>query len=212
MRTWPVVLVVVGFVACSKKKEEAKKTEPPAPKVEPEPKKDEPPKPKDTEAPKPKDTEAPKAAEPEPTVDCAALVTADDLAKLCGGAKVDVAVVDSKIKVKQEVCRLNVSDPGKKFPKAMVQVFLYENPAAAEGLVKLEKLPETKEVSGVGDRAWTTLHENKIAKIMTTMTVAGAQKGRFVVKVQSDKSGSEKVPCTVDQMMEVTKAVVAKLP
>jgi hypothetical protein len=157
--------------------------------------------------------EPPPSAPPAPAmqVDCATLVTADDVAAACGGSKVEVSASSSSIKLPQTVCALKLTDVGKKFPVAQVQLLGFADVAAAEGWVKLDKTADAKDVAGVGDVAWSRVKEN--AALKSTDYGVGVRKGRAVLKLSMTQSSLvKKVPCTIDQAAALAKLIAPRIP
>ncbi len=165
------------------------------------------------EAPAEKPVE-PAPAEPAaeaPAVDCAALVTAEDVAKACGGAKVDVADDESPIKTANTVCARKVTAPGKKFPIARVHVLAFSSDAGADGWVKLDKVDDAKDVAGIGDLAWTRVKERP--QLKSTDYDVGVRKGRVVLKLGMTKNSLNKnPPCTIEQLTELARAIAPRMP
>ena len=208
------LITVVFVVGCSEKsetkQEPAGAATPPAAEA-PKPAPASPP-PTDTPAPAPGESKPSVAAEvPEITTDCATLLTSDDVAKTCGGSKVDVAESSSSIKMPHTVCALKVTDVGKKFPIAQIQLMRFADTAGAEGWVKLDKTADAKEVAGLGDIAWSRVKES--AALKSTDYGVGVRKGSAVLKLSMTQSSLvKKVPCTIDQLTELAKLVASRVP
>jgi hypothetical protein len=158
-----------------------------------------------------------KPAEPPPApaaitnVECAKLVTAEDVAKACGGSKVDVAEGSSKIKAPHTVCSLRMAEPGKKFPIAQVQLMVFPDPGGVDGWIKLDKIEGSKDVAGIGDLAWTRVDEQ--AALKSTNYDVGVRKGNAVLKIlMTQNSLNKKLPCTLEQATELARIVAPRLP
>ena len=195
-----VLITALLLSGCSKKDET--KSEPaaaPAPEVKnEEPKPDTPPEPPAPPA------EAPK-------VDCDAIVTAADIEKHCK-AKVEIAASQHEGKLgKLGVCSRTMTEPGKKFPVAHWKLGVHDSPAGAEGQVKLEKTDAAKDLAGLGDMVWTKVDENK--QLKHTNTAVGVRKGASVLVLHHTKDSlNTKPPCTVEQLVEVAREAIARLP
>src|SRR5574338_1045782 len=127
------LVTVVLVIGCSKKsdtKQEAPASSPPAQPSEAKPAEPTPPPPAPVEA-KP----APPAT---PSVDCAALVTAEDFQKACN-AKVEIGPSQFEGKGNLMTCSRSVTEPGKKFPIARWTLSTFPDAAAAQNWLKLEK-------------------------------------------------------------------------
>ena len=204
------LLCVVMAMGCSKKSET--KTEP----TQTEPAKPEAPKPaEDKPADKPPEAAPPEpkpAAAGAPTFDCNAIVTAADIEKACN-AKVEIkpTMHEGKMGGKLGVCNRSMSLVGKKGPVALWSLSWHGDAKAAEGFVVLEKSKEAKELAGVGDFAWTA--EREMKELKSTDYDVGARKGATVIKLGFTKNSlNPKPPCTLEQLVEVAKLAVARLP
>jgi hypothetical protein len=210
------LLTVVLLLGCSKKSETKQEPagagESPGSATAPGAAEAPQPPPTDPPAGEQAENKPPVAAEvPAITTDCATLLTADDIAKVCGGSKVEVAESSSSIKMPQTVCALKVTDVGKKFPIAQIQLMRFADTAGAEGWVKLDKTADAKEVAGLGDAAWSRVKES--AALKSTDYGVGVRKGSAVLKLSMTQSGLvKKVPCTIDQLTELAKLVASRIP
>jgi hypothetical protein len=161
----------------------------------------------------PQTVKPPEAApvSPAANVDCAAIVTADDIQKACN-AKVELRATQYEGKnPKLGLCSRAITEPGKKFPVAQWSINAFEKPADAEGWVKLEKTADAKELAGVGDLAWT--REKHTAALKTTTYSVGVRKGGMVLKLSFTKNSlNERPPCTLEQLVEVAKVATSRLP
>ncbi|HEY5924469.1 MAG TPA: hypothetical protein VIV11_22480 [Kofleriaceae bacterium] len=202
------LLVLVVAFGCSKKAEQKQEPTPVQPEVA-KPAED-----KSAESPKPaEDKPANKPPEPAatPKVDCATIVTPEDVQKACN-AKVEIGPTMHEGKLgKLGVCNRSITEAGKKFPIAQWGVSWHDTATGAENWVKLEKSAEAKEVAGIGDFAWTRVHEVKDLKVVDYDV--GVRKGAMVLKLGFSQSRmNKKPPCTLDQLVEVARIAVARLP
>lgn len=192
--------MAVLAVACGKQQEEPARTDrpaAPAPPSEPAP-------------PPARRPPAPPAAPP-PAIDCATLVTPADVARACGGAKVEIAASTMEGKTPLTTCTRTLTAPGKRFPIGHVQLSVHANGNAAESFMKLEKSEESTPLADIGERGWATQHE--VPDLKTTMFTVVAQQGRFTLAVKSDRNSlNPKPPCTLEQMTALLKIAIARLP
>lgn len=212
------LLTVLLIVGCSKKetKDEAAgaKQEPaPEAKQTPEDKAGElaakPPAPPAED--KPAEPPAAQPAPPSATVDCNAFLTAEDVARACGGSKVDVTEYTSPAKHPAAVCSRKMTEPGKKFPIAQLHFMVFADKAAADGWVKLDRTDDAKDLAGVGDLAWTRVKERP--QLESTDYDVGVRKGNAVLKLSMTQGRLvKKVPCTIDQLAELAKIVAPRMP
>ena len=206
-----VVLCVVLAAGCSKKSEtknEPAKTEPAKPNEAPKPPEDKPadkpPEAKPAEAKPAPPTDAPK-------IDCAAIITPDDIAKACGGKKVDITPGKQEGTAALFTCQRTISEAGKKGPIGYLFVRGSGKPGDGEAMMNTEKTPAMKPLRGVGDEAYTSEQEQKALK--TTDYDAGVRKGGYFFKISTSKSSMNKnPPCTLDQMAEVVRIASSRLP
>jgi hypothetical protein len=204
------LLLCVLLVAGCSKKSETKKEEPAKPTTEAPQVPDE----KPTEA-KPAE-DKPAESKPAPPaeavkIDCTTIVTPDDIAKACGGKKVEIVAGKQEGTGAMFTCQRTITEAGKKGPIAYW--FLRGTGKAGEGaaMAKIEKTKDAKPLAGVGDEAYTSEKEQKALK-MTDYDV-GVTKGGFFFKVSETKdSMTPKPPCTLDQMTELAKVAVSRLP
>ncbi len=200
-----VLLSALMLIACSKKsdtKQEAPAASPPAQPSDNEPAEPTPPSPAPAE-------EKP-APPPAASVDCAALVTADDFQKACN-AKVEIGPSQLEGKGNLMTCSRSVTEPGKKFPIARWTLSTFPDAAAAQSWLKLEKTDESKPVADIGDEAWTSTHATK--GLESTDYNAGVRKGGSVLRLTyTVNSLNKKPPCTLDQLVEVARLAAARLP
>ena len=199
-------MLVVG---CSKKSES--KQEPAAAKQEPvaqapKPAEDKPAEDKPAEA---KPPEA-KPAQAIPTIDCNTIITPEDIQKACG-AKVDIHAGKQEGSGPLFACQRTISEAGKRGPIAYWFIRASKSTEDVAALVKLEKLPEAKPIEGVGDEAWSSIHEEP--KLKLTDYDVNVRKGHFLLKVSVHKDSlNKKPPCTLDQMVELAKVGASRLP
>jgi hypothetical protein len=153
---------------------------------------------------------APGAPAADVQIDCATLVTAEDVATACGGKKVEVTESATKAQIPNAACASKVTEPGKQFPIARIHLQVFPQVAGAESWVKLEKVDDSKDLPGVGDMAWTTVAERK--QLKTTDYTVGVRKGRALLKLSESSSLDVKVPCTIDQLAELAKIITARIP
>jgi len=159
------------------------------------------------EPPAVKPPEPAKPAEPAPpAIECAKLLTADDVKQACGAT---VEIGASSFEGKNPLCARTLTVPHKKSPAARFALSSFKDAAAAEDWVKLQKTAETEVLSGVGDFAWTRTKDGKDVKEYDV----GARKGALVIKLSvTQNSANKKAPCTLAQLTELAKVVVARLP
>lgn len=199
------LLCVVLALGCSKKSDT--KNEPPKQEAKPAP---EAPKPAETPADKPPPPPPPAAA---PPVDCAAVVTADDIQKACK-AKVEIEATRYEGQGDLMVCNRTIKDPAT-HNTVQFGVSRFANPAAIDTWVQLDKTNSKdatfKDVAGIGDGAYTKTAETKSLK--TTDYDLGVRKGNLLMHLgYMVNDMNKKPPCTLDQLQEVARAAVARLP
>ena len=199
------LLCVVLAVGCSKKSDD-KKTEPAPAQKEPE-------------APKPPEDKpaADKPPEPKPApevvvkVDCNTIITADDIAKACGGKKVEIVAGKQEGTAALFTCQRAISEAGKKGPIAYWYLRGTGKAGEGEAMMATEKTKDDKPVASLGDEAYSSETEQKALK--TTDYDVIVRKGGFMLKVSTSKSSMNKTPpCTIDQMVELAKIGVGRLP
>ena len=200
------LLVVLVLAGCSKKAEQ-KKEPTPAPEA---------PKPAETkpaEAPKPA-AEAQPAPPPTPAakVDCAALLTADDLSKACG-KKLEIEATRYEGQGALMVCNRTIKDPAKHM-SAQFGVSSFNGPEAIDAWIKLtkdqSKQAKFTDVTGIGEGGYEKVHEVK--GLSSTDYDLAVRKGTFLVHLDYMIGKSEKPVCTMDQMKELAKLVVSRMP
>jgi hypothetical protein len=200
-----LLMMLLSF-GCSNKSETKQESAPtPAPKADEQ-------KTPEVKAPSPTPAPAPAPNVPDVRVDCATLVTPADVAKACGGANVEVAVSEHEGKNPAlGACWRILTEPGKKFPVAQIYVNAFADAAGADSWMKLEKTPETKDVAGIGETAWS--REAAIAGTKTTELEIGVRKGRLGLRVTSAKGPLNKnPPCDLAQLTELARILAPRLP
>lgn len=161
------------------------------------------------------DTSVPAMRPPDPppavNVDCKALLTSDDVATACGGAKVAVTESDPVAKHAATACALKLTEPGKQFPVARLHLLAFANQGAADGWIRLDKTDDATELTGVGDLAWTRVVERP--QLEATEYDVGVRKGNAVLKLGMTKNRLvKKPPCTSEQLAALAKLVAPRLP
>ena len=136
-----------------------------------------------------------------PKVDCAAVVTAEDVKAACGAAVEIVAVENEGHDPKLAICERWFTEPGK--PKVRLGGFFVQagTEDAAKTWASLKKSKDAKDVAGVGDEAWTLENGGKHH--------VGIRKGGTLLTVDSKDKGG---PCAADKLLDLSKASFGRLP
>ena len=87
-------------------------------------------------------------------------------------------------------------------------VFHAATPASMETLLKAQRNGEARPLPGVGEEAWTMDRDSGL-KIRDY--AVGVRKANWLF-VFNATQGHFKVPCTLDQMVEVGKLAISRLP
>jgi hypothetical protein len=144
-------------------------------------------------------------------IDCNTIITADDVAKACGGAKVEIIAGKQEGSAAMFTCQRTMTLAGKRGPVAYWFLRGTGKKGEGEAMMATEKTKDAKPLARVGDEAYTSEREEKALK--TIDYDAGARKGGFFLKVSSMKDPMNKnPPCTLDQMAELLKTGVGRLP
>ena len=206
------LLAAALVVACSKKKDDKQAATPttetpPADKGTPGEVADEtPPEPNPDKPATPPTT-------PPPAIDCAALFTADDVAKACGGQAADLEVRKHAMENGKgaTTCMRNAGARGKRVSSLHLAVNSAPgSPDGARALLDLSK-EGAKAVDGVGDGAY--LHVKEVAAAKQTMHDIEAIKGALWFKLGYEVGAGEKKPiCSDDGLTALAKVVADRLP
>jgi hypothetical protein len=198
-------------VSCSKKKDDKAGTPtaetPPADKGTPGEVADEtPPEPNPDKPATPPTT-------PPPAIDCETLLTADDVAKACGGQAAELEVRKHAMENGKgaTTCMRNAGAKGKRVSSLHLAVNSAPgSPDGARALLDLSK-EGAKAVDGVGDGAYLRVREVPAAK--QTMHDIEAIKGSLWFKLGYEVRKEDKKPvCTDDGLVELAKVVAGRLP
>lgn len=201
-----VLLCAVLALGCSKKSE-----------TKNEPAKQEPAKPAEKPGAQPvapaPTPPPPPAANAGPPVDCAALVTADDIQKAC---KVKVEVVATPYEGQGDlmVCNRTIKDPAT-HNTVQFGVSRFANTAAIDAWIDLDKKNNKDatftDVAGLGDGAYS--RKGEVKSLKTTEYDLGVRKGNFLLHFgYSINEMNKKPPCTMEQLQDVAKATLGRMP
>jgi hypothetical protein len=151
---------------------------------------------------------SPRPPAPVANIDCGALLTADDLAKAC---KVKVEIKATLLEGLDTVCNRLFTETGKN-SRGLFAVRRFDDAADVDNWLTSDKVnnQEAKftDVSGLGDGAYTKVYEVKSPK--STESDLTVRKGNLVLHFVSEIN--KKPLCTLDQLQEVAKATLARLP
>jgi hypothetical protein len=204
------LMLAVPAVSCSKKsdkKDEAAAETPPADKGTPGEVADEtPPEPNPDKPSSPPTT-------PPVAVDCEKLLTADDVAKACGGKAGDIEVKKHAMEngTGATACVRNAGFKAKRTSSIHLAVSTAPGtPDAARALLDLSK-EGAKPVEGLGEGAYLHVREEAAAK--QTAHHLEAVKGALWFKLGYEVVKGDKKPiCSDEGLVELGKAVAGRLP
>jgi hypothetical protein len=201
-----VLLCAVLALGCSKK-----------PETKNEPAKQEPAKPAEKPAdqpvaPAPTPPPPPPVANAAPPVDCAALLTAEDIEKACK-TKVEVVKTPYEGKGDLMVCNRTIKTPNHE--TAQFGVSRFASTAAIDSWIDLDKKNNKEatftDVAGLGDGAYS--RKGEVKSLKTTEYDLGVRKGTFLLHFgYSVNEMNKKPPCTMEQLQDVAKAVLSRMP
>jgi hypothetical protein len=192
------LLVVVVVFGCSKKAEQKQEVTPATP-----------------EAAKPAET---KPAEPTPAetkpaaaqFDCGAIVTADDFKKACNAA-VEIEPTLFEGKGSLTMCSRRVTQTGTKSSSTQWSLSTFAGPDAIDRYFNQDTLTQRTPLAGAGDQAWTG--HRTLSATGTKEYDVMVRKGNVLIAVShSITSQTRSTPCNEQQLIEVAKAAVARLP
>jgi hypothetical protein len=144
-----------------------------------------------------------------PTIDCDALLTADDVAKACGGKAADFAINKHALETGKAATTC-VRTAGKR--GASVKLAVSTAPGSAQGAKSLLELSkEGAKPAEVGDAGY--LHVREVPAARQTMHDLEAIKGRVWFKLGYEiKQGEKKAACSDEGLIELGKTVAGRLP
>jgi hypothetical protein len=150
---------------------------------------------------------------PPVAVDCEKLLTADDVAKACGGKASDIEIEKHAMENGQgaTACVRNAGSRAKRTSSIHLAVNTAPgSPDAARALLDLSK-EGAKSVEGVGDGAYLHVREDAAAK--QTAHHLEAVKGGLWFKVGYEVGKGDKKPvCSDEGLVALGKAVAGRLP
>ena len=214
-RTILLALIATALaVSCSKKSDEKKEEAEPA--AEPPPvDKGTPGEAADETPPEPNpETASSPPVTPAVAVDCEKLLTADDVAKACGGKAADFEVKKHAMENGKgaTTCVRNAGPRTKRTSSIHLAVNAAPgSPDAAKALLDLSKNGEGAKAVEVGDGAY--LHVREVPAAKQTSHDLEVIKGALWFKVGFEVNKEDKKPlCSDDGLVELGKAVAGRLP
>ncbi len=141
-------------------------------------------------------------------IDCAALVTTNDVEQACG-ATLDVQLTSPE-QSKDALCGFTLTSPGGTV--RLARIFLRADDAVKVRYgVRLIMNRDSTEVSGLGDLAFAINKEHP-AGDRTDYAVAVAKGRLWLLVVAEKRSTAQELPCTTKQLTTIARMAVARLP